>query len=104
MEWCSKANHEILNSKHQTGAPPAGWGLRRRNLRVSGVNQLPGVRFQVSEKRNIEAETCWSEAEIPSEAKRQRGTLNTETSSRSQSLTAKPSNSDLAQRTKFTGL
>gem|GEM_PF-4316733 len=34
MEWCSKANHEILNSKHQTGAPPAGWGLRRRNLRV----------------------------------------------------------------------
>ncbi len=30
----------------------------------------------------MEAETCWSEAEIPSEAKRQRGTLNTETSIR----------------------
>jgi hypothetical protein len=36
--------------------------------------QVSGFRFQVSEK-NIEAETCWSEAEIPSEAKRQRGTL-----------------------------
>ena len=33
------------------------------------------TRCQVSGKRNIEAETCWSEAEIPSEAKRQRGTL-----------------------------
>ena len=36
MEWCSKANHEVPNFKHQTGAPPAGWGLRRRNLRVFG--------------------------------------------------------------------
>jgi hypothetical protein len=27
-----------------------------------------GVRFQVSGKRNTEAETYWSEAEIPSEA------------------------------------
>ena len=34
-----------------------------------------GVRCQVSGKRNIKAEACWSEAEIPSEAKRQRGTL-----------------------------
>jgi hypothetical protein len=34
----------------------------------------------VSGKRNIEAETCWSEAEIPSEAKLQRGTLKPETS------------------------
>ena len=43
---------------------------------MSGVNvEDSGVRFQVSGKRNIEAETCWSEAEIPSEAKRQRGTL-----------------------------
>jgi hypothetical protein len=33
----------------------------------------------VSEK-NIEAETCWSEAEIPSEAKRQRETLKPEAS------------------------
>jgi len=39
------------------------------------VVQVPGVGCQVSGKRNIEAETCWSEAEIPSEAKRQRGTL-----------------------------
>jgi len=39
-----------------------------------------GVRCQVSGKRNIEAETCWSEAEIPSEAKRQRETLKPETS------------------------
>jgi hypothetical protein len=37
--------------------------------------QVSGVRCQVSGKRNIEAETCWSEAEIPSEAKLQRGTL-----------------------------
>jgi|GEM_PF-3983293 len=36
---------------------------------------IGGFRCQVSGKRNIEAETCWSEAEIPSEAKRQRGTL-----------------------------
>jgi hypothetical protein len=36
---------------------------------------VSGVR-----KKNIEAETCWSEAEIPSEAKRQRGTLKPETS------------------------
>jgi hypothetical protein len=34
----------------------------------------------VSGKRYIEAEACWSEAEIPSEAKRQRGTLKPETS------------------------
>jgi hypothetical protein len=47
---------------------------------VSGAIQLPGVRFQVSGKRNIEAETCWSEAEIPSEAKRQRETLKPEAS------------------------
>ncbi len=43
---------------------------------VSGVNvEDSGVRCQVSGKRYIEAEACWSEAEIPSEAKRQRGTL-----------------------------
>jgi hypothetical protein len=36
--------------------------------------KVSGVGFQVSGK-NIEAETCWSEAEIPSEAKRQRRTL-----------------------------
>ncbi len=51
----------------------------KRCDRVSGVppeaDQVPGVRFQVSGKRNRESETCWSEAEIPSEAKRQRGTL-----------------------------
>ena len=41
--------------------------------------QVSGVRCQVSGNISIEAETCWSEAEIPSEAKRQRGTLNTET-------------------------
>jgi|GEM_PF-3317865 len=70
MEHCI-----ISNSKHQTGAPPRGWGLRRRNLRRSGVIQLPGVGCQVSGKRYKEAETCWSEAEIPSEAKRQRETL-----------------------------
>jgi hypothetical protein len=43
------------------------------NLRVSGVG------FQVSGKKNTKAETCWSEVEIPSEAKRQRGTLKPET-------------------------
>jgi hypothetical protein len=37
--------------------------------------KVSGVGCQVSGKRNIEAETCWSEAEIPSEAKRQRETL-----------------------------
>jgi hypothetical protein len=42
---------------------------------VSGVIQLPGVRFQVSGKRKTKSETCWSEAEIPSEAKLKRGTL-----------------------------
>jgi len=35
-----------------------------------------GVRCQESKK----TKTCWSEAEIPSEAKRQRGTLKPETS------------------------
>jgi hypothetical protein len=40
---------------------------------VSDVIEIPGVR-----KKNVEAETCWSEAEIPSEAKRQRGTLQSE--------------------------
>jgi hypothetical protein len=34
----------------------------------------------VSGKKNKKTETCWSEAEIPSEAKRQRGTLKPETS------------------------
>jgi len=47
--------------------------LQAPNLRALGV------RFQVSGKRNRKPETCWSEAEIPSEAKRQRETLNTET-------------------------
>jgi len=46
------------------------------DVRVSGV---PPEADQVSGKRDIEAETCWSKEEIPSEAKRQRGTLNTET-------------------------
>jgi hypothetical protein len=49
-------------------------GPKGPDLRVSGVG------CQVSGKRNKEAETCWSEAEIPSEAKRQRGTLKPETS------------------------
>ena len=40
---------------------------------------VSGVRFQVSGRRNVKAETCWSEAEIPSAAKRQRGTLKPET-------------------------
>jgi hypothetical protein len=40
MEHC-----KISNSKHQTGAPPRGWGLRRRNIRILGV------RFQVSGKQ-----------------------------------------------------
>jgi hypothetical protein len=46
------------------------------------------LRIQVSgvRKKNIEAETCWSEAEIPSEAKRQRGTLKPETSTRARHL------------------
>jgi hypothetical protein len=30
-------------------------------------------------EKQKDPETCWSEAEIPSEAKRQRGTLNPET-------------------------
>ncbi|MEE8317194.1 MAG: hypothetical protein V3W07_06360 [Syntrophobacteria bacterium] len=43
----------------------------------------------MSGKKNKKTETCWSEAEIPSEAKRQRGTL------KPQSLRpAKPLNSD----------
>jgi hypothetical protein len=46
MEHCKKSN-----SKHQTGAPPRGWGLRRRNLRVSGVG------CQVSGKKNKKTET-----------------------------------------------
>ena len=37
--------------------------------------KVSGLGFQVSGKRYAEAETCWSEAKIPSEAKRQRGTL-----------------------------
>ncbi|MGB7067475.1 MAG: hypothetical protein WBF55_20245, partial [Syntrophobacteria bacterium] len=59
MEWCSKTNHEILNSKHQTGAPPRGWGLRRRNrepTRRVGVRRtnlkVSGVSAQVSGKIN----------------------------------------------------
>ena len=43
------------------------------NLKVSGVIEIPGVRCQ--DKENIQTETCWSEAEIPSDVKRQRGTL-----------------------------
>ena len=43
---------KISNSKHQTGAPPRGWGLRRRNLRVSGVppeaDQVSGVNIEDS--------------------------------------------------------
>ena len=51
------------------------------DLRAQDLAAVPGVRCQVSgvRKKNIEAETRWSEAEIPSEAKRQRGTLITET-------------------------
>ena len=48
MEHCI-----ISNSKHQTGAPPRGWGLRRRNLRRSGVIQLPGVRFQEKDTKKL---------------------------------------------------
>jgi hypothetical protein len=48
-------------------------------IQVSGVRCQEEWRFQVSgvrcQEKNIEAETCWSEAEIPSEAKRQRETL-----------------------------
>jgi len=47
---------------------------------VPGDVRVSGFRCQVSGKRNREAETCWSEAEIPSEAKLQRGTLKPETS------------------------
>jgi len=43
---------------------------------VSGVIQVPGFRCQGREKK---AESCWSEAEIPSEAKRQQGTVKSET-------------------------
>jgi hypothetical protein len=45
-------HYKISNSKHRTGAPPGGWGLRRRNLRVSGVG------FQVTGKKNNKTETC----------------------------------------------
>ncbi len=55
---------------------------RKLNLRVSGVG------CQVSGKKNKKTETCWSEAEIPSEAKRQRGTLKPETSIFSSTLQA----------------
>jgi hypothetical protein len=41
--------------------------------------QVSGVRFRVSGKINRKSETFWSEAEIPSEAKRQRETLKPET-------------------------
>ncbi len=36
---------------------------------------VPPEADQVSGKKNKKPETCWSEAEIPSEAKRQRETL-----------------------------
>jgi len=67
LEWWS--NGALRNIKFQ--AP---------SLRVSGVG------CQVSGERKIEAETCWSEAEIPSEAKRQRGTLKPETSTKARNL------------------
>ena len=64
-----------------SGVPPEADQVSGVRCRVSGVRcQVSGVGCQVSGKRNIEAETCWSEAEIPSEAKRQRGTLKPETS------------------------
>jgi hypothetical protein len=51
-----------------------------KNIKFQAPNfRVSGVRCQVSAKRNIETATCWSEAEIPSEAKRQRGTLKYET-------------------------
>jgi hypothetical protein len=37
--------------------------------------QVSGVREKNNKSRTLNTETCWSEAEIPSEAKRQRGTL-----------------------------
>jgi hypothetical protein len=48
---------------------------------LNGFVGKDGERLKVSgvRKKNEEAETCWSEVEIPSEAKRQRGTLNTGT-------------------------
>jgi hypothetical protein len=58
-------------SEEWSGEAPQSFKFQTPYLRVSGV------RCQVSEK-NIEAETCWSEAEIPSEAKRQRETLKPE--------------------------
>jgi hypothetical protein len=47
-------------------------------FQVSGF-KVSGFGFQVSAKTARKSETCWSEAEIPSEAKGQRGTLKPET-------------------------
>ncbi len=58
--------YEIPNPKHQISG-----------CQVSGVNvEDSGVR----KEKKLNTATCWSEAEIPSEAKRQRGTLKPETS------------------------
>jgi hypothetical protein len=64
----------ILNQTLATAF--VAWGKKQRELLWwSGMVEDSGVRIQVSGKRNMVAETCWSEAEIPSEAKLQRGTL-----------------------------
>jgi hypothetical protein len=49
MERCT-----ILDPMHQIGAPPRGWGLRRRNLKVSDVNvEDSGVRCQKKETEKL---------------------------------------------------
>jgi hypothetical protein len=49
------------------------WKISNSQHQISGF-QVSGVRFQVSPEDN-QTEICWSEAEIPSEAKRKRETL-----------------------------
>jgi hypothetical protein len=44
---------------------------------VSGVRIKK--KYKLKPETSMRAVTCWSEAEIPSEAKRQRGTLKPET-------------------------
>jgi len=54
-----------------------GWSLAISDLRLKSSIPRGGVGCQVSgvREKNKKTETCWSEAEIPSEAKRQRETL-----------------------------
>ncbi len=59
----ARQTYEIPNSKNQTGAPPRGWGLLRRNrepTRRVGVRRtnlkVSGVSAQVSGKINPNTE------------------------------------------------